>query len=90
MKVVNDGSGLDSEEIKTLFHQENYGLYNCKSLIEQMGGNITIENKLGSGTSYSINFKTVCRVNKENFGRNLHSRCKNKQSENPFLVGFLD
>jgi hypothetical protein len=79
MKVIDDGKGLENEEIKNLFNYENRGLYNCKQLIEQMGGNITIENKVGHGTSYSINFKTVCRVKIEDPGKNLHSKYKKKK-----------
>lgn len=64
MKVIDTGHGYTDEQIKTCFNfEENTGLYNCKSLIEQMGGNITVETKLGQGTCFSCNFKTVSKVN---------------------------
>ena len=48
LKIVDDGKGLTEEEIKNMFtYENNIGLYSCKSLIEQMGGNITVQTKIG-------------------------------------------
>lgn len=63
LKIVDDGKGLTENEIKSMFaYETNIGLFTCKSLIEQMGGNITVQTKLGHGTSFSLNFKTVSKV----------------------------
>jgi K+-sensing histidine kinase KdpD len=91
MKVIDTGKGLTEDELKDLFNFENTSLYNCKLLIEQMGGNITVDTKLGHGTSYSINFKTVSKVNTNEIGQNLHKKCKqNGEIDNPLMPGFLD
>ncbi len=35
------------------------GLSICKSIVQNMGGNITVESKLGFGTSFNLFFDTV-------------------------------
>jgi len=47
-KINHRGSGL--------------GLSICKSLIELMGGKVTVESELGKSTSFIIEIKTKCRV----------------------------
>jgi signal transduction histidine kinase len=38
------------------------GLSICKSLIELMGGSVSVESQVGVGTSFIIHFKTKCKV----------------------------
>ena len=90
MKVIDTGNGMTDEELKNCFNFENTGLYNCKSLIEQMGGNITVETKQGKGTCFSCNFKTVSKVNSQEIEKNLRKKCKNEEIDNPLMPGFLD
>ena len=43
LKIVDDGKGCTENQIKNMFiYEHNIGLFTCKSLIEQMGGNITV------------------------------------------------
>jgi signal transduction histidine kinase len=35
------------------------GLYLVKSQVESMGGNISVESKLGKGTTFTLNFKNI-------------------------------
>ena len=71
-------------------YETNISLFTCKSLIEQMGGNITVQTKLGHGTSFSLNFKTVSKVVSQEIGENLWKKCKEKDVDNPLMPGFLD
>jgi hypothetical protein len=38
------------------------GLSICKKIIEQMGGSVHVESKVGVGSEFVINVKTKCRV----------------------------
>jgi signal transduction histidine kinase len=38
------------------------GLSICKNIIEEMGGKVSVESKLGRGTKFHINLKIHCRV----------------------------
>jgi hypothetical protein len=38
------------------------GLSICKSLIELMGGKVTVESEVGKSTTFIIDIKTKCRV----------------------------
>ena len=37
------------------------GLSICKKIIEQMGGNVEVESKVGVGSAFIINIKTKCK-----------------------------
>ena len=41
------------------------GLSICKSLIEKMAGKVTVESKVGRGTTFTINFLTNCKSEEE-------------------------
>lgn len=49
-KVNSQGTGL--------------GLSICKKIVEQMGGSVEVESKVGVGTAFNINLKTKCIVKK--------------------------
>ena len=38
------------------------GLSICKKIIEQMGGSVQVESKVGVGSEFIINVKTKCKV----------------------------
>ena len=38
------------------------GLSICKKIIEQMGGSVSVESKVGVGTTFYINIKTQCKM----------------------------
>lgn len=46
------------------------GLSICKSIIEQMGGRVIVESQLGFGSTFSMTFKTMCRIN-HSFDQNI-------------------
>ena len=41
-------------------HGVGLGLSISKKLIEQMGGNVSVDSALGLGTTFTINFKSSC------------------------------
>lgn len=73
--IIKDyGCGISSENIKRLFMDFNkleensannkngvgLGLSISKKLIEMMGGNVSVDSALGSGSTFTINFKSSC------------------------------
>ena len=78
ISVIDTGIGMSEEGCKKLFidfgkldesSQRNQqgtglGLSICKKIIEQMGGSVIVESKVGVGSSFIINFKTKCLVSK--------------------------
>lgn len=38
------------------------GLSICKSLIELMGGSVSVESELGQGTTFIVSLKTKCKI----------------------------
>lgn len=38
------------------------GLSICKSIVEQMGGRVTVTSELGKSTTFSMTFKVLCLV----------------------------
>lgn len=77
--IVRDfGCGISHENIDKLFinfnklaenanlnsHGVGLGLSICKLLIEQMGGTVTVASELGRGTTFTLNFKLSCALEK--------------------------
>ena len=64
IKVMDNGSGIDKEDIKnifTMFYQADdssngtgLGLYIVNEAIEKLKGKITVDSKLGEGTSFTV------------------------------------
>lgn len=68
LTIEDDGIGISKENLKKLFtdftrlkeHEHlnakgtGLGLSICKNIIEQMGGNITVESEVGVGTKFHI------------------------------------
>jgi nitrogen-specific signal transduction histidine kinase len=49
------------EEHEDMNHKgTGLGLSICKSLVEQMGGSVTVESELGHGTTFIVCLKTKC------------------------------
>jgi len=61
--ITDTGSGMSEERVKKIFEPFNsdkpsglgLGMPYAKKIIEEHGGNITVESKLGEGTRVSIN-----------------------------------
>ena len=78
ISVIDNGVGMSEEGCKKLFIDFNkldensqrnkqgtgLGLSICKKIIEQMGGSVTVESKVGQGTEFIINIKTHCKRKK--------------------------
>jgi signal transduction histidine kinase len=74
--IKDTGCGISRENLGKLFmnfsrldeHSKfnhrgtGLGLSICKSLIEMMGGSVTVDSEVGMGTTFVIHFKTKCRV----------------------------
>jgi putative PEP-CTERM system histidine kinase len=61
--VEDDGAGMDPDFVRRRLFQPfattkekgvGIGLYQCKTLVEQMGGRILVHSELGSGTEFCI------------------------------------
>ena len=77
--VEDDGAGISAENQRKLFkdysrleeHESNnakgtgLGLSICKSIIEKIGGNVTVESSVGNGTKFLIT------LNLKAFGREI-------------------
>lgn len=75
ISIEDNGVGISEEGQKNLFIDfgkltENgdrnksgtgLGLSICKKIIEQMGGNVKVESKVGVGSKFIINIKTKCK-----------------------------
>lgn len=76
IRIKDSGVGISPENIGKLFmnfskldeHAEGnkrgtgLGLSICKSLIERMGGSVTVESELGVGTTFIMSLQTKCKV----------------------------
>jgi signal transduction histidine kinase len=74
--VQDFGCGIPSDKLDSLFinfgtlaeHQKNnpsgrgLGLSICKSIVEKMGGNVSVESVVGEGTKFNLTFKTVSHL----------------------------
>ena len=65
VEVVDDGRGIPTERLDQIFEPSfavadgrvttgNWGLFNCRSIIHGLGGEIQIESVLGAGTTVKI------------------------------------
>ena len=93
ISVIDNGMGIHADAIKKLFVDfgkldENskantqgtgLGLSICKKIAEQMGGSVSVKSKMGVGTSFNINLKTKCKVEKIKLYplKNIQKTCKN-------------
>jgi len=76
IKIQDFGCGISSENINKLFidfskmeesasqnkHGVGLGLSICKNLIEYMSGSVRVQSEEGKGTTFTINFRTHCKV----------------------------
>lgn len=76
LKVVDNGSGISPEGLKTLFVDFNslnehrsqnrrgtgLGLSICKQIVESMGGQINVTSDVNKGTTFSIDFTFLHEV----------------------------
>ena len=74
IKIKDSGCGISKENISKLFmnfgkldeHKEQnlrgtgLGLSICKSLIELMGGSVSVESEVGVGTTFIMQLGTEC------------------------------
>jgi len=54
---LKDSQGLNKNGV-------GLGLSICKSIIEQMGGSVTVQSKKGEGTKFTVSLRTVTRHQK--------------------------
>jgi signal transduction histidine kinase len=55
--VEDDGTGFRySKKIVKKNQKSGFGLFNVRHRIEYLGGNITVESKIGRGTSVTLMF----------------------------------
>jgi signal transduction histidine kinase len=76
IRIKDSGVGISKENLSKLFmnfsrleeHQKinqggtGLGLSICKSLIELMGGSVSVESELGMGTTFIVSLKTKCKL----------------------------
>lgn len=76
IRITDSGCGISEENISKLFmnfgklHEHaamnergtGLGLSICKSLIEQMGGQVRVESWVGVGTVFIVSMKMKCKV----------------------------
>jgi uridine kinase len=60
-KLFIDFGKLD-ENSKVNAQGTGLGLSICKKIVEQMGGSVDVQSKIGVGTSFNIILKTKCKV----------------------------
>ena len=76
-KLFLDFSKLD-ENLHRNHQGTGLGLSICKSIIEQMGGKVSVKSKVGKGSSFNIELTTKCIVKKTKFVKGLKpSRMQN-------------
>lgn len=80
IRIQDSGIGISKENLPKLFmnfskleeHSSmnergtGLGLSICKSLIEMMGGHVTVESEVGKGTTFVMHIKTKCDIANEN------------------------
>ncbi len=76
IRIIDSGVGISKENLGKLFmnfsrldeHQKmnhggtGLGLSICKSLIELMGGSVSVESEVGHGTTFIVSLKTKCKL----------------------------
>ena len=76
LRIKDSGVGISPENLSKLFmnfgkldeHAESnkrgtgLGLSICKSLIELMGGTVTVESEVGVGTTFIMSLQTKCKM----------------------------
>jgi PAS domain S-box-containing protein len=74
VSVIDTGMGIDEEELKRIFEKfgqtgkdiagkpkgTGLGLFICKQIVNQHGGKIWVESKLGKGSNFSFSLPIVC------------------------------
>lgn len=66
IQFSDNGAGISKEDLERVFHAlfttkregTGLGLWLCFSVINQMDGNITVDSKLGQGTTFTIRLPT--------------------------------
>lgn len=64
--VEDDGTGIPEEDLEKIFDEffttkpngNGIGLYVCRSLVEELGGKLSVESKLGKGSKFIIELKS--------------------------------
>jgi signal transduction histidine kinase len=74
LQVQDFGCGIPADKLDSIFvnfgnleeHKSinpsgrGLGLSICKSIIEQMGGSVSVDSKVGKGSSFNLTFKVRC------------------------------
>ena len=77
LSVQDFGCGIPEDKLDSIFinfgnlaeHKNanptgrGLGLSICKSIVEQMGGSVSVESKVGVGSSFNLTFKVRCDTN---------------------------
>lgn len=72
--VDDTGKGIAEEDLEHIFENgfstkgkdRGTGLYQVKTMVEALGGTITVESQLGVGTSFSVSFTKEKQLEKKN------------------------
>ena len=85
LKIIDTGIGISDEGLSKLFIDfgkldENasrnktgtgLGLSICKKIIEQMGGRVSVESKIGSGTTFTLHLNSKCLIKDDDGGNSI-------------------
>jgi two-component system NtrC family sensor kinase len=67
VSIRDNGTGMAAEILSKIFNLHyttkkgghGLGLYNCKAIVEQHGGTLTAESKLGEGTIFTVTLPRI-------------------------------
>jgi len=89
--VTDTGCGIPIDKLEFIFNRfekldrfaqgTGLGLSVCKSIVERLGGDITVTSQIGEGSvfSFSIPYRNIA-LNKENIG-NVHENATNRRKK---------
>ena len=76
LNIIDFGAGIPEDKLQNLFvnfgklevpkgqntNGVGLGLSICKTIIEQMDGTVKVTSKIGQGATFTIGFRTFCKV----------------------------
>lgn len=103
LNIQDFGAGIPADKIDKLFvnfgnlneHQKinqagrGLGLSICKSIVEQMGGAVTVKSQENKGSVFTISFKVMCRLGPEPNFADLDAGQLKLQVQNESIVSSI-